>query len=74
VPPELRALGITGRELEVLRLLAEGHSNQEIAAQLFLSPRTVERHVANMSTKTGAERRTQLVAFAARALPPLIGG
>ena len=69
VPPELRALGITGRELEVLRLLAEGHSNQEIADRLFLSPRTVERHVANMSTKTGAERRTQLVAFAARALP-----
>jgi DNA-binding CsgD family transcriptional regulator/tetratricopeptide (TPR) repeat protein len=74
VPPELRALGITGRELEVLRLLAEGMSNQEIAARLFLSPRTVERHVANMSAKAGAERRAQLVAFAARTVPPLIGG
>jgi DNA-binding CsgD family transcriptional regulator len=74
VPPELRALGITARELEVLRLLAEGLSNQEIAARLFLSPRTVERHVANMSAKTGAERRTQLVAFAARTVPRLFGG
>jgi DNA-binding CsgD family transcriptional regulator len=74
VPPELRALGITSRELEVLRLVADGLSNQEIAARLFLSPRTVERHVANMSAKTGAERRAQLVSFAARTLPPLVGG
>jgi DNA-binding CsgD family transcriptional regulator len=74
VPPDLRALGITGREVEVLRLLADGLSNQEIAARLFLSPRTVERHVANMSAKTGAERRAQLVAFAARTVPRLFGG
>jgi DNA-binding NarL/FixJ family response regulator len=66
VPPELRGIGVTGRELEVLRLLAEGLSNQEIAARLYLSPRTVERHVANLSVKTGVERRAQLVAFAAR--------
>jgi DNA-binding CsgD family transcriptional regulator len=74
VPPELRALGITGRELEVLRLVAEGLSNQEIAARLFLSPRTVERHVANISAKTGAARRAQLVSFAARTVTPLFGG
>ena len=73
VPPELRAIGITGRELEVLRLLAEGLSNQEIAARLYLSPRTVERHVANMTVKTGVERRAQLVAFAARS-DALFGG
>lgn len=74
VPPELRALGVTGRELEVLRLLAEGLSNQEIAARLYLSPRTVERHVANLTVKTGVERRAQLVAFAARSADALFGG
>jgi DNA-binding CsgD family transcriptional regulator len=67
VPPPLRALGITAREREVLDLLGEGLSNREIAERLFLSPRTVERHVANLTVKTGVERRTQLVAFAARA-------
>jgi DNA-binding CsgD family transcriptional regulator len=74
VPPDLRAVGITGREVEVLRLLADGLSNQEIAARLFLSARTVERHVANMIAKTGATRRAQLVAFAARTVPRLFGG
>jgi DNA-binding CsgD family transcriptional regulator len=66
VPPQLRRIGVTGRELEVLRLIAEGLSNQEMAARLYLSPRTVERHVANLVVKTGVDRRTQLVAFAAR--------
>lgn len=74
VPPALAALGVTGRELEVLRLLAEGLSNQQIAARLYLSPRTVERHVANLAVKTGAERRAQLVAFAARSADALFGG
>jgi DNA-binding NarL/FixJ family response regulator len=67
VPTSLRALGVTARELEVLRLLAEGLSNREIGTHLFLSPRTVERHVANLVAKAGVERRSQLVAFAARA-------
>ncbi|MDQ3644759.1 MAG: DUF2791 family P-loop domain-containing protein [Actinomycetota bacterium] len=66
VPPSLRALGVTAREWEVLRLLSEGLSNKEIGTRLYLSPRTVERHVANLATKTGVERRSQLVAFAAR--------
>jgi DNA-binding CsgD family transcriptional regulator len=74
VPPTLRAAGITGRELEVLRLLAEGLSNQEIAARLYLSPRTVERHVANLTVKAGVGRRAQLVAFAARSAAELFGG
>jgi DNA-binding CsgD family transcriptional regulator len=74
VPPDLRALGVTGRELEVLRLLAEGLSNQEIATRLYLSPRTVERHVANLTVKTGVERRAQLIAFAARSADALFGG
>jgi DNA-binding CsgD family transcriptional regulator len=74
VPAGLRAVGITGREVEVLRLLAEGLSNQAIAARLYLSPRTVERHIANLSTKTGVERRAQLVAYAARSADTLFGG
>jgi DNA-binding NarL/FixJ family response regulator len=68
VPADLRAVGVTSRELEVLQLLGEGLTNQEIAARLYLSPRTVERHVANLSVKTGVERRAQLVALAARSL------
>jgi DNA-binding CsgD family transcriptional regulator len=68
VPTSLRALGVTARELEVLRLLAQGLSNREIGTHLFVSPRTVERHVANLAAKAGVERRSQLVAFAARAV------
>lgn len=66
VPGALRSLGITSRELEVLRLLAEGLANKDIGARLYISPRTVERHVANLSLKTGATRRSELVAYAAR--------
>jgi DNA-binding CsgD family transcriptional regulator len=66
VPGDLRALGVTARELEVLRLLGQGLANAEIAGRLYLSPRTVERHVANLGEKTGTARRAQLVAYAAR--------
>lgn len=68
VPAALRALGVTARELEVLRLLALGLSNKEIASRLYLSPRTVERHAANLSAKTGVGRRSELVAYAARSV------
>ncbi|MBW3643778.1 MAG: helix-turn-helix transcriptional regulator, partial [Actinobacteria bacterium] len=71
VPGELRALGVTSRELEVLRLLAVGLPNKEIAARLYLSPRTVERHVENLTVKTGTARRSELVAYAARTLGPV---
>jgi len=54
--------------MEVLTLLADGLSNKVIAARLYLSPRTVERHIANLTLKTGVERRSQLVALAARAV------
>ncbi len=54
VPPALRALGVTSRELDVLGLVAAGRSNAEVAEQLFLSVRTVETHVANLLAKTGA--------------------
>ena len=71
IPGVLRARGVTGREVDVLRLLADGRSNREIGDRLYLSPRTVERHIANLTAKVGVERRTELVAFAARSL---IGG
>lgn len=61
-------MGVTSREFEVLRLLAEGAPNKDIASRLYLSPRTVERHVANLSVKTGADRRSELVALAAKTL------
>jgi DNA-binding NarL/FixJ family response regulator len=55
---------VTVREADVLRLVAEGLANKEIAARLFLSPRTVEKHVESLLRKTGARSRTQLVAIA----------
>jgi DNA-binding NarL/FixJ family response regulator len=64
VPEPLRALGVTGRELEVLRLVAQGRTSREIAEQLYLSPRTVEKHVERLLTKTGAANRTALAGFA----------
>jgi DNA-binding CsgD family transcriptional regulator/tetratricopeptide (TPR) repeat protein len=67
-PGPLRAAGITSRELEVLRLLALGLPNKEIATRLYLSPRTVERHIANIEVKAGVAHRSELVAFAARTL------
>jgi DNA-binding CsgD family transcriptional regulator/tetratricopeptide (TPR) repeat protein len=69
VPPGLREFGVTRRELEVLTLLADGLANKEIAARLYMSPRTVERHVANLTTKTGLRTRSELIAFAARKAP-----
>jgi DNA-binding CsgD family transcriptional regulator len=66
VPPALREFGVTRRELEVLTLLADGLANKEIAARLYMSPRTVERHVANLTVKAGLGTRSELIAFAAR--------
>ena len=64
VPDHLRAVGVTARELDVLRLLAEGHTNKDVAAALYLSPRTVEKHVERLLLKTGAPNRTALAALA----------
>lgn len=55
---------LTERELEVLRLIAEGLSNQEIAQQLFLSLSTVKWHTHNIYGKLGVHNRTQAVAKA----------
>ena len=60
-----RALaGLTDREREVLVLVAEGLSNDEIAARLFLSPLTSKTHVSRIMTKLGARDRAQLVVIA----------
>jgi LuxR family transcriptional regulator, maltose regulon positive regulatory protein len=57
--------GLTGREVEVLRMVASGLSNQQIADELVLSIRTVQRHVENIYTKIGARGRAAAGAFAA---------
>jgi DNA-binding CsgD family transcriptional regulator len=51
---------LTKRELEIAELVAGGATNREIAETLFLSPKTVERHISNALKKTGARNRTQL--------------
>ena len=64
LPGPLRALGVTEREADVLRLVAQGLGNREIAERMFLSPRTVEKHVASLLAKTGL-RRAQLAGYSA---------
>jgi DNA-binding NarL/FixJ family response regulator len=55
---------LSSRELEVLRHVAGGKTNKEIAAQLVLSERTVERHVSNIFAKLGVPTRAAATAFA----------
>ena len=58
-PRALAELGISPRELAVLREIAAGHSNKQIAANLHVSPNTVKTHVARLFEKLGARRRTE---------------
>lgn len=55
---------LSAREIEVLRLIALGHTNSEIASRLYLSVRTVESHRAHLQQKTGRTSRADLVAYA----------
>lgn len=57
---------LTSRELEVLRLIGEGKSNQEIADDLFIGIKTVKTHVSNILSKLGVEDRTQAAIYAHR--------
>lgn len=66
VPAQMRRLGITSREMDVYLLVAQGLSNTDIAGRLFISPKTVETHVASLVYKTGQAGRRELVAHAAR--------
>ena len=61
-----RPAGLTGREAEVLRLIAAGHSNRAIAQALLISPNTVLHHVSNIFAKTGVANRAEAAAYATR--------
>jgi DNA-binding CsgD family transcriptional regulator len=64
-----RAAGLlTQREIEVLRLLGEGLTNAEIAARLFISPKTAEHHVSRIFAKLGMTKRSEAAAYAVRHL------
>lgn len=58
---QLKQLGITKRELEILELIAHGMSNREIAEKLFVSENTVKTHSSRLFDKLSAKRRTQAV-------------
>ena len=61
---QIKKLGLTQREHDVLLKMAEGLSNQEIGAALFLSESTIKTHVSNILFKLAAKRRTQAVQMA----------
>jgi DNA-binding CsgD family transcriptional regulator len=65
---------LSGREQEIAQLVAAGQTNAEIAAALYLSPRTVERHVGNILGKLGYRSRVQIVRDAAAGRLPGVGG
>ena len=66
VPDELERLGLTAREAEVLRLVADGLSNSQIAEQLFISRKTASVHVSNILSKLGVSTRVEAAALAHR--------
>jgi DNA-binding NarL/FixJ family response regulator len=57
---------LTTREQEILRLIADGHTGRDIAAQLVISPKTVERHRENLFAKLGLRNRVELTRYAIR--------
>jgi ATP/maltotriose-dependent transcriptional regulator MalT len=59
-------LNLTAREVEILTLVGSGHSNNEIAAKLFISPGTVKKHVSNIKDKTFVRHRRELIPIALR--------
>ncbi|HKB48710.1 MAG TPA: LuxR C-terminal-related transcriptional regulator, partial [Ktedonobacterales bacterium] len=64
VPEPFARLGVTQREMEVLAVLPDGLSNKEIAARLYLSTKTVEKHVASLMDKLAVRSRAHLAAIA----------
>jgi len=58
--------GLTNREVQVLRLVAGGKKNREIATELAISTNTVDRHVSSILKKTGLSNRTEAAMYAAR--------
>lgn len=64
--------GLTGRELEVLKLLSRGYSNAKIGQKLFISEGTVKKHITSILGKLCLENRVEAVLFASRNLPGLL--
>ncbi len=61
-----RLAGLTDQERKILELLAEGLTNREIAARMFLAEKTVKNYVSNLLAKMGMQRRTEAAVYAAR--------
>jgi DNA-binding NarL/FixJ family response regulator len=61
-----RPAGLTEREVEVLKLIAQGRTNKELASELFISEKTVHHHVSSIFAKIGVGNRTEAAAFANR--------
>jgi DNA-binding CsgD family transcriptional regulator len=59
---ESNKAGLSEREVEVARLVLDGRTHKEIGAQLYISPKTVEHHVARIRVKVGANDRAEFVA------------
>ena len=57
-------MSLSAREMEIIELVADGLTNQEIAQKLTISKRTVDNHVSNMFTKTGSKNRVALLNWA----------
>ena len=66
MPRRTRVDGLTAREVEILRLVAAGRTNREIAATLFVSLGTVNNHLVHILTKTDSANRAEATAFAFR--------
>lgn len=64
--------GLTGRELEVLKLLSRGYSNAKIGQKLFISEGTVKKHITSILGKLCLEKRVEAVLFASRNLPGVL--
>ena len=60
--------GLSAREVEVMSLIADGQTNGEIAARLFLAEKTVKNYVSSILSKLGLERRTQAAVLASKLL------
>jgi two-component system response regulator DevR len=61
-----RLAGLSGQERKILELLADGKTNRQIAADMFLAEKTVKNYVSNLLTKMGMSRRTEAAVYAAR--------
>ncbi len=66
-PPSANDYGLTARELEVLKLIADGYTNNEISSVLFVSPHTVKSHMINIFNKMNVSDRTRAAVLATRA-------